>query len=178
MIKVSVSMQTINVYTYLPTVEVQLVGDFNTRTRNRQVYSPNIKIYRNIDNPVRLTVKNQDQKPVDLTSFDIKVDLVDFENKTVVATYTATKINVVKGICEIVIAAGDIIPLESRYHYLMVKRSAIGQDDRVAYVDDNYGVQLTVEIHDSYLPYDPTDLDLGSVADPNEQNFYDLGTIA
>jgi hypothetical protein len=171
-------METINVYLYYPTVAVQLLGDLNVRTRNRQVYSPNIKIYRNIDNPVRLTVKNQDQKPVDLTGFDVKVDLVDFENKTVVATYTATKINVIKGICEVVIAAGDIIPLESRYHYLMVRRTVVGRDDRVAYVDDNYSVQLPVEIHDAYLPYNPTDLDLGSVADPNQQNFYDLGTVA
>jgi len=171
-------METINVYLYYPTVAVQLLGDLNVRTRNRQVYSPNIKIYRNIDNPVRLTVKNQDQKPVDLTSFDVKVDLVDFENKTVVATYTATKINVIKGICEVVIAAGDIIPLESRYHYLMVRRTVVGRDDRVAYVDDNYSVQLPVEIHDAYLPYNPTDLDLGSVTDLNEQNFYDLGNLS
>lgn len=144
-------METINVYIYYPTVSVQLVGDFNIRTRNRQVYSPNIMIYRNIDNPVRLTVKNQDQKPVNLTSFNLEVDLVDFENN-LVATYTATKINVSKGICEIVITADDIDPLESRYYYLMVKRSAQGQDDKVAYVDDNYGVRLPLEIHDAYLP--------------------------
>ena len=171
-------MQTANVYIAVQSVSVQLVGDFNIRTRNRQVYSSNIKIYRNIDNPVRLIVKNQDQKPVDLTSFDVKVDLVDAANNVAVASYTATKINTVKGLCEVVIAAGDIIPLESRYHYLMVRRSSFGQDDRVAYIDDNYSVQLPVEIHDSYLPYSPTDLDLGSVADPNQQNFYDLGTLS
>ena len=78
-------METINAYIYYPTVSVQLVGDFNVRTRNRQVYSHNIKLYRNIDNPVRLTVKNQDQKPVDITSMDIKVDLVDASNHVVVA---------------------------------------------------------------------------------------------
>ena len=171
-------MQTANIYIAVQSVSVQLVGDFNVRTRNRQVYSSNIKIYRNIDNPVRLIVKNQDQKPVDLSTFDVKVDLVDASNQTVVASYTATKINTVKGLCEIIVAAADIVPLESRYHYLAARRSAYGQDDKVAYVDDNYSVQLPVEIHDSYLPYSPTDLDLGSVADPNAQDFYDLGTIA
>ena len=171
-------MQTVNVYTYYPTVEVQLVGDFNVRTRNRQVYSHNIKLYRNIDNPVRLTVKNQDQKPVDITSMDIKVDLVDASNHVVVASYVATKINAVKGICQVLVAAGDIIPIENRYYYLTVRKAVLGQDDRVTYVDDNYSVQLPVEVHDGYLPYNPTDLDLGLVADPNEQNFYDLGTIA
>jgi myo-inositol catabolism protein IolC len=171
-------MQTANVYIAVQSVSVQLVGDFNIRTRNRQVYSSNIKIYRNIDNPIRLIVKNQDLKPVDMASFDVKVDLVDSANQVVVASYTATKINTVKGLCEIIVAAADIVPLESRYHHLMVRKTAYGQDDKVAYVDDNYSVQLPVEIHDSYLPYNPTDLDLGSVADPNEQNFYDLGNIS
>lgn len=170
-------MQTANVYATYQTVNVQLVGDLNGRTRNKQLYSENIKLYRNIDNPVRLTVKNQDQKPVDLSNFDVGVDLIDSANNLVVASYTATKINIPKGICEVIVAKGDIDPLESRYHYLTVKKTAYGQDDRVAYVDDNYSVKLPVEIHDAYLPYNPTDLDLGSVADPNEQNFYDLGSL-
>ena len=170
-------MQTINVYAYFPVVNVQLAGDFNVRTRNRQVYSPNIKLYRNTDNPVRLLVKNQDQKPIDITNFDILVDLVDFENQQTVASYNATKINNLKGICEVLVAKGDIDPLENRYFYLMVRKSYNGADPQVAYVDDNYSVQLPVEIHGAYLPYNPEDLDLGLVSDTNEQDFYDLGSI-
>ena len=103
-----------NVYSYFPAVEVQLVGDFNVRTRNRQVYSANIKVYRNTDNPIRLLVKNQDQKPVDITNLNILVDLVDNSNHQTVASYNATKVNSVKGICEVLIAKGDIDPLENR----------------------------------------------------------------
>ena len=171
-------MQNIYVYVYYPVVDVQLLDDFSTRTRYKQLYETTIKLYRNVDNPVRLFVRNQDEKPLDTTNFDVVVDLVDDYNKVTVASYTGTKINAAKGICEIIIAAGDIQQIESRFHYLLVKRKQVGYDPKVAYVDDNYNVRLPVEVHDGYHPYSPQDLDLGLVSDPNEQNFYDLGDLS
>jgi hypothetical protein len=171
-------MQNIYVYVYYPVVDVQLLDGFDSRTRYRQLYENNIKLYRNIDNPVRLFVKNQDQKPLDMTNFDVIVDLVDDYNKATVASYTGIKINSAKGICEIIVAASDIQSIENRYYYFLVKRKHIGQDPKVAYIDDNYNVRIPVEVHEAYLPYNPQDLDLGLVSDPNEQNFYDLGGLS
>lgn len=171
-------MQTANVYAVYQTVSVQLVGDFNVRTRNRQLYSENIKLYKGVDNPVRLLVKNQDQKPVDISSIGIVADLIDRYTNTVIGSYSAVKTNAAKGICEITVAASDLDATESRFYYLTVKKTKVGQDDQIAYVDDNYNVRLPVEVFDAYLPYNPTSLDLGEVADSNIQTLTDLGSLS
>ena len=159
---------------------MQFPDEINTRTRNRQVYSPNIRLYKNTANPVRLLVKNQDQKPVPIVGFDVFVDLCDAQFNVIRARYKATVINSAKGICEIVIPYDDINSLESRYHYITVKRKYIADAyDTPAYIDDNYSVRLTVELLDGFLPFDGKDnpLDLGYVSDPNVTGLPDLGTI-
>jgi hypothetical protein len=173
-------MQTLNVYSYYPVVEVQLVGDPNVRTRNRQLYSPTIKIYRNTDNLVRLLVKNQDQKPVNISTFTVLVDLCDASNNSIVERYDAVTVNAVKGICEISISASTLYNIESRFYYLTIrKRYSNGDTDIPAYIDDNYSVKLPVEVLDGYLPYDQGDviLDLGYVYDSDALPLNDLGTL-
>jgi hypothetical protein len=167
-----------NVYIMYPLIEVQLQDRGTiTRTENRQLYSETIKLYKGVDNPVRLLVRNQDQKPVNLAPFDLVVDLIDPYNKIVVASYTASKLNLAKGIAEIVVAAQDLAEIESRFHQFSVKKVVAGQDDRISYIDSYYNAILPVEIHDAYLPYNPTSLDLGETADPNAQNLADLGGL-
>ena len=179
-VKVSQRMQTLNIYSYFPVISVQFSGDPNIRTRNRQVYSPDIKLYKNTSNPVRLLLKNQDQKPINITDFSVVIDLCDAANNVVVNRYTATVVNAVKGICDIIIPAMDLNELEARYYYFTVRKKSLADEyDEPAFIDDNYSVKLTVELMDGFLSYDDADnpLDLGYVYDPNATILQDLGTL-
>ena len=60
-------MQTIDVYWYKNILEVQVIDPTIYAKRNRIVYSRPIKIYQGIDNPIHVVIKNQEQRPADLT---------------------------------------------------------------------------------------------------------------
>ena len=170
-------MQTVNVYLYKPTVQVQMVGDLNIRTRNRQLYSPSIKLYKGVTNPVRFLCKNQDQKPVEVDGFDIIVDLIDANDEHVVETYVADIVNQEKGICQIDVTAATLSTIESRYFYFAIAKRISNTNDEVTYIDDNYSVRLPVEVLTGYIRNNLEELDLGSVADDNEIPLVDLGTV-
>jgi hypothetical protein len=171
-------MQTINVYPVMQHIEVQFAGNFNLRTRNRDVYSPNIKLYKNTANPVRLLIKNQDQKPIEIAGFNVIVDLCDASDNSIVERYTAEVVNAAKGICKITVLSSTLNVIESQYHYFTVKKQAINTVDVPAYIDDNYSVKLPVEVLDGYLPYDETEIafDLGLITEVAVP-LLDLGSI-
>lgn len=171
-------METINAYIYYPTVSVQLVGDFNVRTRNNQVYSPTIKLYKNATNTIRLLVKNQDQKPVVIIGFSVIVDLCDPSDESVVVRYAATVVNSLKGIAQVTFTGTDLQSLEARQYFLTVRKRVTDVADYPTYIDDNYSVRLPVEVLNGYIRTneDPS-YDLGFVNDPSESLLPDLGGL-
>lgn len=170
-------METVNLYYYKPTVSVQMVGDFNVRTRNRQLYSPSIKLYKGVANPVRFICKNQDQKPVPIEGFDVIIDLVDSSDEHVVETYVASIVNQEKGICQITVSPATLSVIETRSFYFTVAKRVTGNEDQVTYIDDNYSVRLPVEVYTGYVRTANEELDLGAVDDENEIPLVDLGTV-
>ena len=70
-------MQTIEAFWYKNILELQVIDPAIFSTRNRIVYSRTIKIYQGIDNPIHIVTKNQDKKSVDLTGYDVQVDIQD-----------------------------------------------------------------------------------------------------
>lgn len=171
-------MQTINVNMDVQIIDIQVVGDFNIRTRNNQLYSQTIKLYHNVNNPIRFLLKNQDQKPVAVNGFEIIVDLVDASDEHIVESYVATVINQTKGICQIIVSPATLSNIENRYFYFTVaKRITDVSDDQATYIDDNYSVRLPVEVLTGYVRVLDQELDLGEVSDPNEIPLADLGTV-
>jgi hypothetical protein len=170
-------MQTVNVYTYKPTIQIQVVGDFNIRTRNRQLYSSNVKLYKGVNNPIRFVCKNQDQKPVEINGFDLVVDLIDASDDHIVETYIASIVNQTKGICQINVTASTLSVIESRYFYFSVAKRVTDTIDEVTYIDDNYSVRLPVEVLPGYVTASNEELDLGSITDNNTIPLVDLGTL-
>ena len=171
------SMQTANVYITQQTIEVQVAGDFNVRTRYHQLYSPNIKLYRNIPNPIRFLCKNQDQKPVAITGFELLVNLVDAYDEHIVQSWVATVVNSAKGIASVTIDPATLSVIENRKYYFTIAKRINGTDTQPAYIDDHYSVRLPVELLDGYVSPNLEELDLGAVDDTNEINLVDLGTL-
>lgn len=172
-------MQTVNVYIYKPTIQVQMVGDLNIRTRNRQLYSHPIKLYKNVNNPIRLVVKDQDQKPIEIDGFDIIVDFCDESDASVIVRYEAVIINAAKGIAQVTISGTDLTDLEQRYYYITIRKRITDVSDTATYIDDNYSVKLPVEVLPGYIRInnDPA-YDLGFVSDTTEEMLPDLGGLS
>ena len=71
-------MQTIYTYSYNPAI---IVGTRTTGTNWRMAYQQPFKLYKGMPNVVRLVVYNNAQKVVDLTYYQVQLQLVDLESK-------------------------------------------------------------------------------------------------
>lgn len=144
-------MQTVNAYFYQNQVEVQVFDPTIFSTRNRVVYTRPIKVYQGVDNPVQVTVKNQDQKSVDLTGYVMQAAIQDPNNGITVESYAVTFADITKGLGSFVIDRSTINNLEQRFYKLTFK--TIKQSDNTEqpiYVDDNYTVPLDLEVLPAY----------------------------
>lgn len=144
-------MQTIKTYLYDQIAEVQFLDSAVFTTRNRQVYSRPIKVYQGIDNPVQVIVKNQDQKTVNLTGYNIVASVQDPTNQITIADYIVTWANVQLGQGTFTLDNATISSLEQRFYKLTFKRTLISAGTQTPlYIDDNYGVPLDLEVLPAY----------------------------
>jgi len=144
-------MQTIKTYLYPNTADVQILDTSVFTVRNRQVYSQTIKVYQGIDNPIQVLARNQDQKRVDLTGYDMQVDIQDPTNAITVETHTVTWANIQLGQGTFTISANTVNSLEQRFYKLTFRTiSTVDSAETPVYVDDNYGVPLDLQVLPAY----------------------------
>lgn len=154
MLKITQLMITIQTYLYPNTVQVQIWDQTIFKTRNREVYSRPIKVYQGTDNPVQVIVKNQDQKKVDITGYALQADIQDPVNKVTVNSYAvvfASNVAYAAGQGTFVFDRETINSLEQRFYKLTFKIIDLETNaEKPAYVDDNYGVPLDLEVLPAY----------------------------
>ena len=144
-------MQTIDVFWYKNILEVQWPDSAIYTTRNRIVYSRTIKIYQGIDNPIHVVVKNQDQKSVDCTGYDVEVDIQDPENKVTVETFTVDFVTQNKGLAVFTIPKQIVNGLDQRYYEFTIKLIKLDDNKETPiYSDDNYSLRLPVQVLEGY----------------------------
>jgi hypothetical protein len=144
-------MQTIKTYLYPNTAEVQIIDPAIFTVRNRIVYSRPIKVYQGIDNPIQVTVRNQDQKKYNLTGYALQVDIQDPTNKITVDSIAVTWANITQGLGQFTISSDLVNSMEQRFYKLTFK--TIKESDNTeqpVYIDDNYGVPLDLEVLPAY----------------------------
>lgn len=120
------------------------------------MYSRTIKIYQGIDNPIHIVTKNQDQKAVDLTGYDVQVDIQDPENELTVETFTVNFVTQNKGLGVFTIPASVVNALDQRHYEFTVKLiNLTSNDETPLYIDDNYGARLPVQVLSGYYSNTP-----------------------
>jgi len=167
-------MITVQSYLYDNIVQVQILDTVIFKTRNREVYNRPIKIYQGIDNPILIQVKNQDQKSVDLKESTVVVEIQDPESKLSILSYILTWQDAAKGIGSFTFYKIDIDSLINRYYKMTLKLSDnLSRDQRPLYSDDNYSVNLDLEVLPAYYSKS-TKLEVidggGSNSNPSQSN--------
>lgn len=115
------------------------------------MYARPVTIYQGIDNPIQVRVRNQEQTPVNMTSYLLQVDIQDPENYLTVESFAVAFQNVAKGLGSFTIPQSLVNQLEQRQYKLTFK--AINQNNNLespAYVDDNYMVPLDLIVLPGY----------------------------
>lgn len=174
-------MQTITNYYYDNVIPVLWDDDPSIIQRNRVVYTPPIKIYKGVNNLLKIEMKNSDQKPVNLTGYVLTFNIVDdyvFNDASTVLTTNVTVTNAALGQGYVVITDYDLVQLtREQYNYnVVINESCWG--NIATYVDDNYGAAGQLIVSDSAYPVmQPAALDLGPANDGIDSAIFDFGTI-
>jgi hypothetical protein len=149
-------MQTIEAFFYKNILEIQVIDPAIFTTRNRIVYSRTIKIYQGIDNPIHIVTKNQDQKPVDLTGYDVQIDIQDPENEITAEVFTVDFIQQDKGLGVFVIPKDIVNRLEQRHYEFTAKLIQLSDNKETPlYIDDNYSARLPLQVLSGYYNTTP-----------------------
>jgi hypothetical protein len=144
-------MQTIETYWYKNILEIQVIDPAIFTVRNRIVYARTIKIYQGIDNPIHIVTKNQDQKPVDLTGYDVQIDIQDPENARTAEAFTVDFITQNRGLGVFTIPKEIVNTLDQRYYEFTVKLIDLSTNrETPLYIDDNYSLRLPVQVLAGY----------------------------
>jgi hypothetical protein len=173
-------MQQINSYIYDNSVLVQYDVDPEIMQRNRVVYTNTLQIYKGIDNILKIKVQNADQKPVNITGFNLTFNMVEdyvFANATTVLSTNVTIVNANAGLGSVTISSLNMVQLTAEQYNYNVKINN-GTANIAAYVDDNYGAAGQIMVSSAAYPVaEPVALDLGTINDSTDSAIYDFGNI-
>lgn len=144
-------MPTITTYLYNQNVDVVAV-DTAVGTDMSQFYTPNIKVYRGIDNDIRVNLKNRDQKPVSILDKTVTLVIIDKETSTTTISRTVEAIDPHKGVGKIKLTEGDMLNLDAKF-YTYAFKVVDGEDNtQIGYSDDTYGANGTIELVEGVYP--------------------------
>ena len=141
-------------------------------TRNRVVYSRPIKVYQGIDNSIQLIVKNQDQKPVNLTGYTVQIDIQDPLNELTAYSFSAngsgSYSNLTVGTTTVLFTAAVVNSLDQRFYKLTTRIINNSNSTQLPlYIDDNFSVPLDLEVLPAYYSSSTVVTNLGeTVNDP------------
>ena len=115
-------------------------------------YTPNVKVYRGIDNYIRIEFKNRDQKRVNMSGKTANIVVLDKENNVAYFERALTVVNEAKGIMEASITQGDLLNLDAKFYNYALKVTDGEDRTAPAYADDNYSANGVLEVTDGVYP--------------------------
>lgn len=115
-------------------------------------YTPPIKVYRGLDNRVRIEFKNRDQKRVNMADKSASIVILDKENGVAYVERVLTTIDDARGIMEANITETDLLALDAKLYNYGIKVTDGEGRVNPAYADDNYGANGTLEIAEGVYP--------------------------
>lgn len=170
-------MQTVTGYLYQNRIHCQIMelGD-DVNTRSVRVYANPIKIYKNVDNPIRIVFRNKDQKRIHVDGYtftfymfktnstyqqDVALDQNDYSSidldylneKTPVIVKSVSILDdgssaTTRGVGEVILGSNELRELTTDSYIYTIKAINLAGDSRPVYSDDNLSVAGTVHLID------------------------------
>lgn len=122
----------------------------STPNRNMTMYARNLKVYKGADNPIVIEIKNNDQKPVDITGKTFVLNILDQDERKTLVSRAGTIVNASKGKIKFNISESDLLNIDGQFLNYSILETTSGTRGAV-FVDDQYGALGNIEIIDG--PY-------------------------
>ena len=108
-------MSTITSYLYEQNLQV-VTTDTAVSNIMSMFYTPNVKVYRGVDNDIRVNFVNRDQKKTSLIDKTASFIMIDPDTHMTLLEKSVTSIDATKGIAEINISETDLLNLTAKYY--------------------------------------------------------------
>ena len=160
-------MYSTNVYYFIPRQTVVVYSGNSTR-RYAIVYAKNLKLNKGVDNKLQFQYLNQEQKPVDITNYEISFRLLNYDGTVTLLKKAVTKTLSLNGLCEILVTANELMEIDPQMCYYSLEVTENGYD-YATFVDSEAGARGKLELVDSVLPsfLPATNVTIPSHATPN-----------
>ena len=122
----------------------------STPNRNMTMYARNLKVYKGADNPIVIEIKNNDQKPVDITGKTFVFNILDQDERKTLISRTGTTVNASKGKVKFTISESDLLNVSGQFLNYSILETTSGTRGAI-FVDDQYGALGNIEVIDG--PY-------------------------
>ena len=148
----------ITIYLYPNTLDVQIWDANIFSARNRYMYTKPVTVYQGIDNPIQVRVRNQEQAAVNMLPYALQVDIQDPENFLTVQSFGVAFQNVAKGLGTFTIPKDLVNQLDQRQYKLTFRViNKTSNQERPAYIDDNYTLPVDLIVLPGYYSTMPPD---------------------
>ena len=144
-------MFTIQTYLYKQ-IQVVIIGTGPYDRKYEMVYQRNVKLQRGVDNALRFQFKNQDQKPVNIAAYTIKMHIMDQIEERALLTKTCSIENGLKGIAYTLIDSEELIDLPQGFYTYSIEIWDGENNNSAAFSDDNFNAGGTLEIAGKVFP--------------------------
>ena len=115
-------------------------------------YTPNIKVYRGIDNEIRVNFKNKDQQKTSIVDKTVTFIMIDKEASTTLITRTITPVNAPDGVGKFTLTETDLLNLDEKFYTYSFKVVDGEGNTQIGYSDDTYGAGGVLELVEGVYP--------------------------
>jgi hypothetical protein len=143
------------------------------------MYQKDIQVVKGVTNTLKFTVKNQDQKPLDISGETLTFNLVNKETGAVHLQVPCVTVDdgstvATRGVATLTLTESDTASLVSKFYKFSVTRTIGGSGNHVTYANTYYEVAGTIEIVDHVYPAftDSTKLPNTDFVRPLTSSFY------
>lgn len=143
-------MYSTSVYYFIPRQTVVVYSGNSTR-RYAIVYAKNLKLNKGVDNRIQFQYLNQEQKPVNVSNFEITFRLLNYNGTETLIQKTVSKVLPLTGICELLVTSGELINVDPQMCSYSLEISENGFD-YPTFVNSEANARGTIEVVNSVLP--------------------------
>lgn len=144
-------MTTITSYLYKQNLQV-VTTDTGVSNIMSMFYTPNIKVYRGVDNDIRVNFVNRDQKKTSIADKTATFIMIDKETNMTLIERPVTALNAAKGYAEFTLSETDLLNLDAKYYTYSFKVVNGEGRTQIGYSDDTYGAGGVLELVDGVYP--------------------------
>ena len=143
-------MYSTSIYQYIQR-QLVVINIGNSPRRYLNVYSKTLKLHKGVDNRLQFQLLNQEQKPVDITTYSIIMRIISDDGYSILYQNNLNPTLALNGIAEIVIRSEELVKINTQKAWYSLENND-GTLSTPLYMNGNTDARGTIDIVDSVLP--------------------------